>query len=92
MLLVRRRAIPAANVRVGVTLIGTIDGVNTVFAAPEAFVQTTASNIAVYLNGQRLYDVDDYTVSGGGTGEGTTVTVLSPPEPGDKLRADYLAI
>jgi hypothetical protein len=92
MLSVRSRAVPADTFRVGVALAGAVDGINTIFTAPETFVQTASGfQIAVYYNGQRLVVVDDYTVSGGGAGEGTTLTLLFAPKAGDKLTADYIA-
>ena len=92
MLLVRRRAVPAGSVRVGVALLGAIDGVNQTFTTPETFVQTPPGlSIALFWNGVRQELGGDYTVSGGFAGQGTTLTMLFTPRPGDKLLADYVA-
>lgn len=81
-----------ATRRVGIGLIGAINGVNLVFTTPEIFVRVVvADTIGVYYNGQRLVETDDYALSeSGGIGTGyDTVTMLSAPKVGDKLKADY---
>lgn len=92
MPLVRRRAIPLADLRVGVHLIGAIDGANTSFAAPEAFLQVPpGAAIAVFVNGVRQDLAEDYTVAAAGPGLGGGVVLAEPPRTGDKITADYLA-
>lgn len=93
MPLVRRPSVPLADYRVGVALIGVVNGINSSFDAPETFVQKTPGlSISVYLNGIRQSEGDDYTVSTTGPiGTGETVSLVEPPRPGDKLTADYVA-
>lgn len=93
MPLVRRRSVAAADFRVGVVLLGAIDGVNLDFTAGELWVQTPPSAaIAVFWNGVRQKLGDDYTVSTTGpAGTGETVSMLEAPRAGDKLTADYVA-
>lgn len=76
----------------GVGLLGVMNGVNRVFMTPGIFVnQLGGDTLQLYYNGQRLLEVDDYTLSeSGGSGPGyDTVTLLFAPKPGDKLTADY---
>jgi len=78
--------------RIGIGLIGAINGVNLIFATPEIFVRVAgADTIAVYYNGQRLVETDDYALSeSGGIGTGyDRVTMLIAPKPGDKMTSDY---
>lgn len=92
MPLVRRRSVPLADLRVGVTLLGAIDGANTSFTTPEPFVQTAPkASIALYLNGVRQDLAQDYTVAAAGPGLGSGVVLVEPPRSGDKITADYLA-
>lgn len=89
----RRRAVPASKFRFGVLLSGTIDGANLVFTTPDTFRHDPPNMaISVYFNGQRLLETDDYTVSGPGSGQGDTVTMLLAPIVGDKLWADYIVL
>lgn len=94
MPLVRPRSVPIADLRVGVSLAGAIDGVNATFTAPDLFRQDPpGDSIAVYLNGIRQELGGDYTVAGSGpVGTGEEVTFLEPPRPGDKIAADYSAV
>lgn len=83
--------------RVGVSLIGTIDGSNQVFTTPSKFIyEAGGESLCVYYNGQRLIEgaIDDYTVSesgGPGTGHDTVSLAFAPKgAPGlDRLTADY---
>ena len=77
--------------RVGITLLGVINGVNLVYTTPEVFVNTGGDTIGVFWNGQRLVETEDYALSeSGGIGTGyDTVTMLAAPKVGDKLKADY---
>lgn len=80
------------NQRYNYTLVGTIDGVNQDFKTdPHKFTQETGDQIRVFLNGQRLVIVDDYTVSeSGGVGTGyDTVTFVEPPRQLDHVTADF---
>lgn len=93
---VNQRFIAAVRFRTGVELLGAKDLVNSTYTVP--FGDTFTHNlpfltIQVYLNGQRLKLLDDYTVveSGGvGTGHDTVVLEISP-HPDDKVTADYVA-
>jgi hypothetical protein len=90
----RPRSTPAANIRQEILLTGSIDGANTTFTTPEAFLQSPPNySIAVYYNGQRIFLNDDFTVQeSGGIGTGyDTVETLFTPKAGDKLWADYVA-
>lgn len=87
------------KLRMGVFLLGTIDGVNTDFTTPEKFVfNPGVTEIAVYFNGQRFYQgvTGDFTVSesgGLGTGYDTIHMVVAPRPTGsteDVLLADYV--
>lgn len=93
MPLVRRPSVPLSDYRVGVALVGVVNGINSSFDAPEAFIQKPPGlSISVYLNGIRQSEGDDYTVSTTGPiGTGETVSLVEPPRPGDKLTADYVA-
>lgn len=93
MPLTRRPSVPLADYRVGVALIGAIDGINGSFDAPDIFIQQPPGlSISIYLNGIRQSEGDDYTVSTAGpVGTGETVSLVEPPRPGDKLTADYVA-
>ena len=78
---------------VGVLLLGVINGVNTVFTTSTKFLHTVGgASIKVYMNGQRLFLTDDYTLSeSGGPSSGyDTVTLLVAPRSGDKVFADYM--
>lgn len=92
MPVVRRRSVASSDFRVGVELVGTIDGANLDFDAPELFVELgTGLAIAVFWNGVRQKKADDYTVSTTGpAGTGETVSMLEAPRAGDKVTADYV--
>lgn len=84
----------SADARKGIALTGTINGVNTTFTTPEAFVRVIGGEtISVYYNGQRLFEggSDDYTLGeSGGAGTGfDTVTTTFAPLAGDVLTSDY---
>lgn len=75
-----------------VALVGAKDGVNMVFLTPQKFVRVVGGMTArVYYNGQRLVELDDFSLSeSGGLGTGyDTVTMLIAPKSEDKLTADY---
>jgi hypothetical protein len=89
----KRTTIPSSAVRIGVPLVGIIDGVNVVFATVEPFVNVPPRTIALYLNGVRLSEsAGDYASSeSGGPGTGyDTVTLIEAPRAGDVLRADFV--
>lgn len=85
------------NSKVGIGLVGSIDGINQTFTTPTKFVHVVGGEtIRVFYNGQRLVEgvLDDYTVSesgGPGTGYDTVLLAFAPKgSPGlDKLMADY---
>lgn len=92
MPLVRRKAIPEADAREGVVLLGVVNGVNLTFSTPEKFRHSIPGlSIRVHYNGQRLLLTDDYSVAeSGGLGTGfDTVVLLIAPKTGDKVFADY---
>lgn len=75
-------------------LAGPVNGLNVVFTTPETFAHAPPGiSIRVYLNGQRVLLVDDYTVAeSGGPGTGfDTVIMVEAPRSGDKVFADYYA-
>lgn len=81
--------------RIGVALLGVVDGANDSFSTSTPFVHTAQRTIALYLNGVRLSEsAGDYVSSeSGGPGTGyDTVTLVEAPRVGDVLRADYVAI
>lgn len=91
-----RRAIPLSDVRVGVPLLGAVNGVNSTFTTPEPFLRLSlyGETISVLYNGQRLYEgaLADYTLAeSGGVGSGFDTVLLSfAPRIGDLLVADYV--
>lgn len=58
---------------------GTINGVNGTFTVPN----NPGTSLHLYLNGQRLINLVDYTISS------TTITMTTIPFPGDVLIVDY---
>jgi hypothetical protein len=79
----------------GVGLLGVKNGVNLIFTSPDKFVNVAGGEtIRVLYNGQRLLEIDDYTLSeSGGVGTGyDTVTTLVAPRSSDKLTADYTKV
>lgn len=62
-------------------LIGTINGTNKVFLTEKKYKERSTR---IYLNGQRLKLLDDYTESGD-----KEITFTEPPESGDKIIIDY---
>ena len=80
-----------------VVLVGTVDGVNTIFKIPSGtFIQNPPLyKIIVYLNGVKQALSDDYFIaeSGGpGTGFDTVIMSVPPtinPAPPDVVTADY---
>lgn len=78
-----------------ITLIGIVDGVNTIFSTPEKFLFNSTYKIIVYLNGVKQAMLDDYFISeSGGPGTGYDLIVFTtPPEsavlPADFISADY---
>jgi hypothetical protein len=67
------------------TLTGTVNGVNTVFTLP-SIPQT--GTLKMHLNGQEIYITDDYLHTAGTT----TVTFISPPPTGSKVRGTYFKL
>ena len=84
--------IPTA-LRTNVVPLGTINGVNTVFAAPDNFTHDGITNEAVYLRGKRVREGagNDYVASeSGGAGTGyDTITFSVAPKNGDNILMDY---
>jgi hypothetical protein len=79
----------------GVGLLGVKNGVNLVFTTPHKFVNVLGGEtIRVLYNGQRLLEIDDYSLSeSGGPSTGyDTVTLLVAPRSSDKLTADYTKV
>ena len=83
--------------RVGSTLLGTLDGINRTFLTPEKFAQ---DSISVYHNGRRLnrtatlspLNGDFYVSESGGPGSGfdTVVLISFTPVATSILKSDYL--
>ena len=73
-------ASPSASYVSAQTPVGVMDGTNTVFTLTSSPVNNSQR---VELNGQTLYAVDDYTISG------AVITMLTPPLATDKLRVSY---
>lgn len=61
--------------------IGVLNGVNVVFTTLYPFVP---ESVEFFLNGQRLKNVEDYSLTGG-----TTITLIAPPDAGEDLLVDY---
>lgn len=81
-----------------IQLVGTVDGVNTIYTIPSGtWIQTPPYKIIVYKNGVKQVLGDDYTIaeSGGfGTGYDTVIFNIPPtvvPAPVDVMTADYYA-
>lgn len=83
----------------GVELLGTKDGVNKVFTAPDTFRDDDRATVRVFHNGRRLIKSPDdnpqngdFVVSESVPGGGyDTVTLLTfAPVPTSELRADYV--
>ena len=79
-----------------VQLNGTVDGVNTIFTAPDGvWLQTFPYKIIVYNNGVKQVLGDDYFIAeSGGPGSGYDTVIFSvPPDntlsPVDVITADY---
>ena len=93
---VNQRFIAAVRFRTGVDLLGVKDLANSTYTVPfgDHFTHNLPFlSIQIYLNGQRLKLLDDYTVvESGGTGTGYDTVVLEiSPHPNDKVTADYVA-
>ncbi len=71
-----------SNQKHNIVLTGALDGVNTDFTVPEPF---HAHTLEVFYNGQALLPTDDYTVTA------QVVTMVSAPDAGDKVWANYHA-
>lgn len=87
--------IAVGRFRVGQGLIGVKDGINQTFTTPglEKYVHNLPFlSIQLYLNGQRLALLDDYTVvESGGSGTGyDSVTLEVAPRSDEHLLADYV--
>ena len=78
---------------IGQTLLGTIDGVNTVFTTMQPFLRVGGAAERVYLRGVRRCEgplADYQAVESGGVGTGyDTIVFANPPRPGDNLLIDY---
>lgn len=82
--------IQLANRRYGQPLTGAIDGVNLVFNTVVRFRHDGDRDEALYLNGVRLDEGDDYVASETVLGLGyDTITTANPPKLGDKLAIDF---
>lgn len=80
--------------RVGTVPSGAKDGVNLIFVIPEPILHIGTITAQIYLNGQRLKNGDDYTLSeSGGPGTGyDTITLIGPaPLSYEHLIVDYIA-
>lgn len=64
----------------GETPTGDIDDVNADFDIANTPV---SGSVKVFLNGIRMKETDDYTISG------TTITFVTPPTTGDTIVCDY---
>lgn len=91
--------VPASDFRENIALLGTLDGVNTVFTIPggeKAVHLPPGLQIKLYRNGvrQKLGVACDYTVSeSGGLGTGfDTVTVDPAPKSYEILLVDFVAV
>lgn len=60
---------------------GTVNGVNTDFVLN--LQPSPTSSLKVYVNGQRMRETEDYTISA------TTITFLTPPPTGSIILCDY---
>jgi hypothetical protein len=60
---------------------GTVDNVNLAFSLAHA--PSPVASLKLYLNGQKLFTGDDFTLAG------TTITMVAAVGTGNKLRADY---
>lgn len=92
MPIVFRQAVPKKDIRIDVSLVGAINGVNQTFTIPETFVQDPPNlQITVYYNGVRQKVNDDYTVSLlSSSGSADRIDLFFAPLPGDSLTADYV--
>jgi hypothetical protein len=90
---------PQDRLRVGVELLGVVNGTNVTFTTPNKFVyQPGVVEIAVFLNGQRLtpgVGKDFVATESGGSGSGydTIVFAVAPRLSGateDQIRVDYV--
>lgn len=83
--------------REDIQLLGSINGINTVFTVPggEKFIQNLNYKIIVYKNGVKQFFLDDYFIaeSGGPSSGYDTVVFTVPPKttpaPTDVITADY---
>jgi hypothetical protein len=67
---------------IGETPSGTVNGVNRTFTTADSFIDGT---LAIYLNGIRLHDTDDYIVT-----SGNSFQLVTAPVAADHLICDYL--
>lgn len=75
-----------------VSLLGTKNGINTIFTLPSGtFLYSTDFKIAVYRNGVRQKFTSNYLISeSGGPGTGyDTIIFIEPPESDEELIIDY---
>jgi len=80
------------SVRIGQALLGSQDGLNTVFTVAEKFVHTALVKEAVYWMGLRLSEPGDYTASESVPGQGyDTITFVDAPYSDDNVLIDYYA-
>jgi hypothetical protein len=87
------------SMRVGVPLLGAVDGTNVTFTTPQKFLVRAGCTIAVYLNGVRLSPgvTGDYVIAESGglsSGHDTVILAIAPrPTPTlDQLVADYMEL
>ncbi len=78
-----------------ILLLGTVDGVNTIFLTPNIFIYDANYKIIVYKNGVKQLIGDDFTIfesSGPGTGYDGILFTVPPtviPTPIDVMTTDY---
>lgn len=73
--------IAGQNLIVGEIPSGSINGINTIFTLASS---PTANSVAIYVNGLRMANTVDYTISG------STITFLIAPSTGYVILVDYL--
>lgn len=76
-------------------LSGPINGINTTFLAPAAFVTNGEGTEVVYMNGvaQARGLLEDYEIAESSPGNGYDTILLSyPPKPGDRITIDFVPI
>lgn len=83
------------QLKTNVSLVGPVDGTNTVFTTPDKFIHDGMNNEMVYLRGLRLLEGagNDYVASeSGGAGTGyDTLTFSRAPRVDDNVFVDYFS-